>query len=71
MVNAFEDSDGQYLALVNDEGQYSIWPHFIEVPAGWKSVYGPVSRQECVEYIDSTWTDMRPNSLIRAMQEHS
>lgn len=24
--NPFEDPEGTYLVLVNDEGQYSLWP---------------------------------------------
>lgn len=35
MTNPFEDPDGTYVALINDEGQHSLWPAFIEVPAGW------------------------------------
>ena len=36
MTNPFEDQDGEYLVLVNDEGQHSLWPAFREIPAGWK-----------------------------------
>ena len=43
MTNPFEDPDGTYLVLINDESQYSLWPAFIEVPAGWR-VGGPSSR---------------------------
>ncbi|MFD5204920.1 MbtH family protein, partial [Streptomyces sp. NPDC058375] len=38
MTNPFEDEDGAYLVLVNDEGQHSLWPAFAEVPSGWTVV---------------------------------
>ncbi|MFE9425696.1 MbtH family protein [Kitasatospora sp. NPDC006697] len=67
MTNPFEDADGTYLVLVNDENQHSLWPQFAEVPAGWTTVHGPAGRQDCLDYVEANWTDMRPASLIRAM----
>jgi MbtH protein len=67
MTNPFENEDGAHLALVNGEGQYSLWPAFVEVPAGWSVAYGPGSRKACLDYIEESWTDMRPKSLIDAM----
>lgn len=71
MTNPFEDPEANYLVLVNDEGQHSLWPTFIDVPAGWRSVFGEAPRQECLDHIEKNWTDMRPNSLIRAMAEEA
>lgn len=70
MTNPFENEDGLYFALVNDEGQHSLWPAFAEVPAGWTAVYGEDSRQACLDYIEEHWTDMRPKSLIEEMKEY-
>lgn len=67
MTNPFDDEDGRFLVLRNDEGQYSIWPSFIDVPAGWQVVHGADSRAACLQYVEDNWTDMRPNSLIAAM----
>jgi MbtH protein len=67
VTNPFEDPDGVYLALVNDEGQYSLWPAFADVPAGWTVTHGPDARQACLDHITANWTDMRPRSLARAM----
>jgi uncharacterized protein YbdZ (MbtH family) len=61
--NPFEDDNQAYLVLVNDEGQHSLWPHFAEVPAGWQAAFGPQPRQACLEYVEKTWTDLRPRSL--------
>lgn len=69
MPNPFEDPDANYLVLVNDENQHSLWPAFIDVPDGWQVVFGEASRDECLEYIEKSWTDMRPKSLIEAMNE--
>jgi MbtH protein len=67
MTNPFDDPDGSFFVLVNDEGQHSLWPAFAEVPAGWQPVLGPTDRQSCVDYVNENWTDMRPKSLIEAM----
>ncbi len=67
MSNPFEDDDASYLVLRNAEGQYSLWPSFAEVPAGWETVYGEADRRSCVDHVNEHWVDMRPNSLIAAM----
>ncbi|WP_158881414.1 MbtH family protein [Amycolatopsis anabasis] len=67
MTNPFDDDSGRFYALVNDEGQYSLWPAFAEVPAGWQIVFGADSRQACLDHIEANWTDMRPRSLVEAM----
>lgn len=67
MTNPFEDDSRDYLVLVNDEGQYSLWPDFCDVPAGWTAVGPHAKRQECLDWIEKTWTDMRPNSLVEQM----
>ena len=67
MANPFDDNDGTFLVLVNDEDQHSMWPSFAEVPAGWTVVKTADTRQACLDYIERNWTDMRPKSLITAM----
>ncbi|HEY0699329.1 MAG TPA: MbtH family protein [Micromonospora sp.] len=69
MTNPFEDNDASYYVLVNDEGQHSLWPAFAEVPAGWNVVHGQDTRQACLDYVEQNWTDMRPKSLIAAMEQ--
>ncbi|MEU5690773.1 MbtH family protein [Actinosynnema sp. NPDC020468] len=68
MTNPFDDENGTFLVLVNDENQHSLWPTFVEVPAGWRGVHGPESRQSCLDYVEEHWTDLRPASLIRATE---
>jgi MbtH protein len=67
MSNPFESDDTNYLVLVNDEEQHSLWPEFADVPAGWHVRRGPASRQDALAYIEESWTDLRPASLRAAM----
>jgi MbtH protein len=67
MTNPFDVEDGTYAVLVNDEGQYSLWPTFAPVPAGWTVVHGPAGRTSCLDHIKANWTDMRPLSLVAHM----
>lgn len=67
MTNPFEDNDAQYLVLINGESQYSLWPAFADVPAGWSVAHDKDSRQACLDYIETHWVDMRPKSLVDAM----
>jgi MbtH protein len=69
MTNPFEDENGTFHVLVNEEGQHSLWPTFIDVPAGWTIVHASDARAACLDYINKNWTDMRPNSLIKRMDE--
>jgi uncharacterized protein YbdZ (MbtH family) len=62
----FDDVNGVFYALVNEEQQYSLWPTFQAVPKGWIVAYGApdgAARQDVLDWIESTWTDMRPKSL--------
>lgn len=64
-MNLFDDPDGTFSVLVNDEEQYSLWPATLSVPAGWTTVHGEDSREACVDYIEQNWTDLRPRSARR------
>ncbi|MDV3240361.1 MULTISPECIES: MbtH family protein [Methylocaldum] len=66
-----EDDTTIYHVVVNHEEQYSIWPEYKEVPIGWRTVGKSGPKQECLDYIRDVWTDMRPLSLRRHMEEAS
>jgi MbtH protein len=66
MTNPFEDPDGRYLVLVNHEDQHSLWPSFAEIPDGWTKVFGEDTRDACLAYVETNWTDLRPRSLRTA-----
>jgi uncharacterized protein YbdZ (MbtH family) len=65
--NPFDDDNGTFVVLVNDEDQYSLWPAFADVPAGWRVAFGESSRSDCLAYVEETWTDLRPRTLREAM----
>jgi MbtH protein len=69
MTNPFEDENGTFHVLVNEEGQHSLWPTFIDVPAGWTIAHASDTRAACLDYVNKNWTDMRPKSLIKRMDE--
>ena len=70
---SFHDPDREdttvYKVVVNHEEQYSIWPDYKEIPLGWKDAGKSGLKPECLGYIKEVWTDMRPLSLRRKMEE--
>lgn len=60
-----------YNVVMNHEEQYSIWPADKEMPLGWKAVGKSGPKQECLDYIKEAWTDMRPLSLRKKMEEQA
>jgi MbtH protein len=57
------EPDIQYLVVLNDEEQYSIWPVGRAIPAGWNAEGTSGTREECLAHIERVWTDIRPRSL--------
>ncbi|MBD9504113.1 MbtH family protein [Pseudomonas sp. BGr12] len=66
---AFDREDAVYKVLVNGEEQYSLWPQYKEVPAGWREAGKQGSKAECLAFVEANWTDMRPLSLRQKMAE--
>ena len=70
---SLNDSDSTdntiYKVVVNHEEQYSIWPEYRENPLGWKDAGKSGTKEECLSYIKEVWTDMRPLSLRKKMEE--
>lgn len=66
-TNPFDDENGTFVVLVNDELQYSLWPTFAVVPAGWSVALAATDRPTCLDFIETTWTDLRPLSLRTAL----
>ncbi|QJP08938.1 MbtH family protein [Pseudomonas multiresinivorans] len=64
---AFDREDAVYKVLVNGEEQYSLWPDYKEVPAGWREAGKRGSKADCLAYVEANWTDMRPLSLRQKM----
>ena len=58
-----------YMVVVNHEEQYSIWPVDRALPLGWRDAGKQGAKQECLDHIETVWTDMRPLSLRKRMEE--
>jgi uncharacterized protein YbdZ (MbtH family) len=69
--NPFDEEDANFVVLVNDEEQYSLWPVSVDIPAGWRAVLEESPRKECLDFIEAHWLDMRPRSLRDSMAEQS
>lgn len=69
VTQAQDHDDAIYRVVVNHEGQYSIWPADRERPLGWREVGEMGSKEECLDYIERVWTDMRPLSLQKEMEK--
>lgn len=71
-MSSYEKDDATiYKVVVNHEEQYSIWPADKENPLGWNSVGKTGTKAECLKYIEEVWTDMRPLSLRKKMDEEA
>jgi MbtH protein len=71
-TSCFDRENETFIVLVNHEEQYSIWPVWKAVPGGWRAVDGVEGDKKTVlDYVDRTWTDMRPLSLRVWMDEQA
>ncbi len=69
MNSIFDDEEAEFNVVMNHEEQYSIWPAHREPPAGWTKVGKKGKKKECLSHIEEVWTDMRPLSLRKRMEE--
>jgi MbtH protein len=60
-----------YRVVMNHEEQYSIWPEGRENALGWRDAGKSGTKQECLDYIKQVWTDMRPLSLRKSMEQQA
>jgi MbtH protein len=68
-VQTVDEYQEMYLVLINHEEQHSLWPSYKPIPDGWKQVFGEDIKEKCLEYVEEHWTDMRPLSLRKQMEE--
>jgi uncharacterized protein YbdZ (MbtH family) len=69
MLRDDQEDSTIYKVVMNHEEQYSIWPADRDNPLGWQDVGKRGLKQECLDYIEEVWTDMRPLSLRKQMEE--
>lgn len=70
MANTELETPMDYEVVVNDEGQYSIWMSIKPIPPGWSKVGVSGDKESCLDHIAAAWTDMRPVSLRKHMDEN-
>ena len=71
-MNVEEEEDNTvYKVVVNHEEQYSIWPVDRENALGWNDAGKSGLISDCLAYIKEVWTDMRPLSLRKKMEENA
>ena len=68
---SWDDNDDKQVwkVVLNHEEQYSIWPADRENALGWRDEGKVGTKQECLDHIKEVWTDMRPLSLRKKMEE--
>ncbi|MGH9337998.1 MAG: MbtH family protein [Vicinamibacteria bacterium] len=64
-----KDDKTVYRVVVNHEEQYSIWPAHKEIPLGWRDAGKSGLKAECLAFVKEVWTDMRPLSVRKQMEE--
>lgn len=64
-----DDARAQWRVVLNDEGQYAIWPATRELPAGWWAEGVGGVRERCLARVQEAWTDPCPVSLRRRVAE--
>lgn len=69
MIDNDQEDKTVYKVVVNHEEQYSIWLVDRENPFGWQDAGKSGSKNECLAYIEEVWTDMRPLSLRKKMDQ--
>ena len=68
-MSAVPNEPELFEVVVNQEGQYSIWPVNRNVPNGWTMAGKQGPKEACLEFIGQVWTDMRPLSLRTSMRD--
>jgi uncharacterized protein YbdZ (MbtH family) len=58
-----------YKVVVNSEEQYSIMLEFKDLPAGWRYAGKTGTKSECLAYVAEVWTDMRPLSVRKRIDD--
>ncbi len=69
MYDDDEEDTTIYTVVVNHEEQYSIWPANREKPLGWRDAGKTGQKADCLAFVKEVWTDMRPLSLRKQMEE--
>jgi MbtH protein len=61
----------RFKVVINHEEQYALWPARQAAPLGWNDAGKTGTREQCLDHIEEVWTDMRPLSLRRKVEENT
>ena len=61
-VSPFDDDEGGFFMLVNDDRRHSLSPAFAGVPTGWRVVHGTAYPVR-LSHVERNWTDIRSERL--------
>lgn len=64
MSNPFDDEDGIFSVLVNEDNQHCLWPQSFPVPEGWRVVLSSASRADALAHVEANWRDLRPAGIV-------
>jgi MbtH protein len=51
-------SEDNYQVVVNEIGQYSVWPTTKDCPLGWSVTGFAGTKPECLDHIGQTWQQL-------------
>ncbi|OXM53092.1 MbtH family protein [Amycolatopsis alba] len=57
MTNPFDDTHGTFHVLVNEDAQYSLWPVFAGIPAGWRPVLEDATHDDALAFVEANWAE--------------
>ena len=59
-----------FQVIISHDGYYSLWCCDEAIPLYWNSTGKEGTKQDCLNYIDEVWSDMRPLSLRKKICEY-
>lgn len=59
-INPFDNEKFAFNVLKNQQGEYSLWPESYAIPAGWNIQFGPETRAQCIQYVETHWHSINP-----------
>ncbi len=51
-MNPFDDPDGIFVVVTDDRGHLALWPTFAPSVEGWRQIFGPAGREDCLAQVE-------------------
>lgn len=59
--NPFDNPQGQFAILQNDQGQYSLCTAAVRTAGGWRVVCEAQSQEACQQWLAGNWRTLEPS----------